>query len=142
MNLKQWAPLHDIHPRLPTGSSGEEKNSPVPTVRVGLHTSVSTHQTTSTGPGDGLRAPAVVHHQRGDLERRITRPGQRAATAGLAVVGIQAEVAAGLPGQRRLLADPKVTAMVVEHRDQLARMNVDLIQAALAADGCPLVAGR
>jgi putative resolvase len=58
------------------------------------------------------------------------------------VVGIQAEVAAGLPGQRRLLADPKVTAMVVEHRDQLARMNVDLIQAALAADGCPLVAGR
>jgi putative resolvase len=57
------------------------------------------------------------------------------------VVGIQAEVAAGLPGQRRLLADPKVTAMVV-HRDQLARMNVDLIQAALAADGCPLVAGR
>jgi putative resolvase len=62
------------------------------------------------------------------------------------VVGIQADVASGVLGQRpklrRLLADPKVTAVVVEHRVQLARMNVDLIQAALAADGCRLVAGR
>jgi hypothetical protein len=57
-------------------------------------------------------------------------------------LSIQAAVAAGLPGQRRLLADPKVTAMVVDDRDQLARMNVDLIRAAFAADGCPLVAGR
>jgi predicted site-specific integrase-resolvase len=32
--------------------------------------------------------------------------------------------------------------MVVDDRDQLARMNVDLIRAAFAADGCPLVAGR
>jgi hypothetical protein len=52
-------------------------------------------------------------------------------------LSIQAAVAAGLPGQRRLLADPKVTAMVVDDRDQLARMNVDLIRAAFAADGCP-----
>jgi len=36
------------------------------------------------------------------------------------VVGIQADVASGVLGQRlklrRLLADPKVTAVVVEHR--------------------------
>jgi hypothetical protein len=32
--------------------------------------------------------------------------------------------------------------MVVEHRDQLVRRNVDLIQAARAADGWSLVAGR
>jgi hypothetical protein len=32
--------------------------------------------------------------------------------------------------------------MVVEHRDQLVRRNVDLIQAARAADGWPLVAAR
>jgi putative resolvase len=60
----------------------------------------------------------------------------------LPVPTVRAEVAAGLPGQRRLLTDPKVTAMVVDDRDQLARMNVDLIRAASAADGCPLVAGR
>jgi hypothetical protein len=52
-------------------------------------------------------------------------------------LSIKAAFAAGLPGQRRLLADPKVTAMVVDDRDQLARMNVDLIRAAFAADGCP-----
>jgi putative resolvase len=41
-----------------------------------------------------------------------------------------------------LLADPKMTTVVVEHRDQLAHMHVDLIQAALTADGRQLVAGR
>jgi hypothetical protein len=102
----------------------------------------SRRQTTRTRPEDGPHAPAVVYHQRGDLERRIARPGQWVATAGLAGVSIQAEVALRHAGKRRLLADPKVTAMVVEHRDQLVRRNVDLIQAARAADGWLLVAGR
>ena len=40
---------------------------------------------------------------------------------------------------RRLLADPKVTAVVVEHRDRLARMNTELVESALAADSRRLV---
>ncbi len=33
---------------------------------------------------------------------------------------------------RRLLADPKVSIAVVEHRDRLARMNAELVEAALS----------
>lgn len=40
---------------------------------------------------------------------------------------------------RRLLADSKVTAVVVEHRDRLGRMNTELVEAALSAHGRRLV---
>ncbi|MBX9980397.1 MAG: recombinase family protein, partial [Mycobacterium gordonae] len=40
---------------------------------------------------------------------------------------------------RRLLADLKVTAVVVEHRDRLGRMNTELVEAALSAHGRRLV---
>jgi putative resolvase len=40
---------------------------------------------------------------------------------------------------RRLLADAKVTTVVVEHRDRLGRMNTELVEAALQAAGRRLV---
>jgi putative resolvase len=40
---------------------------------------------------------------------------------------------------RRLLADPDVTTVVVEHKDRLGRMNVELVEAALSATGRRLV---
>lgn len=40
---------------------------------------------------------------------------------------------------RRMLSDPAVTQVVVEHRDRLGRMNTELIEAALAANGRSLV---
>jgi putative resolvase len=40
---------------------------------------------------------------------------------------------------RRLLADAKVTTVVVEHQDRLGRMNVELVEAALSATGRRLV---
>ena len=43
------------------------------------------------------------------------------------------------PKVRRLLADPKVTAVVVEHRDRLGRMNTELVESALSAHGRRLV---
>jgi len=36
---------------------------------------------------------------------------------------------------RRLLADPNVSVVVVEHRDRLARRNAELVEAALSAHG-------
>ena len=38
-----------------------------------------------------------------------------------------------------LLADPKVTTIVVEHRDRLAYMNTELVEAVLSAHGRRLV---
>jgi putative resolvase len=42
---------------------------------------------------------------------------------------------------RRLLADPRVRAVVVEHRDRLGRMNTELVESALCAHGRRLVVG-
>jgi putative resolvase len=40
---------------------------------------------------------------------------------------------------RRLLADPEVTTVVVEYRDRLGRMNTELVESALSANGRRLV---
>ncbi len=51
------------------------------------------------------------------------------------VVRVEAEVASGVTGRwarlRRLLADPAVGMAVVTHRDRLARLNAELVEAAL-----------
>lgn len=56
-----------------------------------------------------------------DLDRQVARLRSWAAEAGGTVVRVEAEVGSGMTGSRakvrRLLADPKVTAVVVEHRD-------------------------
>jgi putative resolvase len=70
--------------------------------------------------------------------------GQR--TAGGQVVRVEAEAGSGMNGSRakarRLLADPKVTAVVAGHRDRLGRMNTELAGSALAADGRRPVGAR
>lgn len=59
------------------------------------------------------------------------------------MVRVEAEVESGMNGSRskvrRLLADPKVTVVVVEHRDRLGRMNTELVESVLAAHGRRLV---
>jgi putative resolvase len=73
------------------------------------------------------------------LDRQVARLSQWAATAGVTVMRVEAEVASGMNGHRpklrRLLADPSVVSVVVEHRDRLARTNAELVEAALAAAG-------
>jgi putative resolvase len=56
----------------------------------------------------------------------VTRLSEWAGQAGATVV-------------RRLLADPRVVTVVVEHRDRLGRMNTELVEAALSAHGRRLV---
>lgn len=83
------------------------------------------------------------HDQKADLDRQVARLTQWAAQAGTPVVRVEAEVGSGMNGARakirRLLADPKVQAVVVEHRDRLGRMNTELVEAALSAHGRGLV---
>jgi putative resolvase len=61
----------------------------------------------------------------------------------VAVDQVVTEVGSALNGRRpklaRLLADPQVTTIVVEHRDRLARFGVEQLQAALAATGRRIV---
>lgn len=93
--------------------------------------------------GLGLYARVSLHDQKADLERQLARLAAWAATAGHRVVRVECEVGSGMNGGRpkakRLLADPEVTTVVVEHKDRLGRMNVELVEAALSAAGRRLV---
>lgn len=77
----------------------------------------------------------------GRSARRSGPPGTRltmqATADGLAPTKVVAEVGSGFNGHRAkllgLLKDPEVTTIVVEHRDRLARLGVEYLEAALAA---------
>jgi len=77
--------------------------------------------------------------QKNDLDRQVARLSAWATRHGLTVVRAEAEVGSGLNGRRRrlmrLLADPTISTIVVEHRDRLARFGVEYLEAALGAQG-------
>jgi len=77
--------------------------------------------------------------QRADLERQAGRVAEECGTRGITLAATVVEVGSGLNGNRvklrKLLADPAVTTIVVEHRDRLARFGVEHLEAALSATG-------
>ena len=124
-----------------------EGTLPVPATRVGPRTILVNVDAVTSGPesaaGVGLYARVSSPEQRPDLERQVARLSMWAAQAGLRVVRVETEVGSGLNGARakarRLLADPEVSVVVVEHRERLGRMNTELVEAALSAAGRRLV---
>jgi len=81
--------------------------------------------------------------QRTDLDRQMARLVQAATASGIVVGAAIVEIGSGLNGRRaklvRLLGDPSVTTIVVEHRDRLARFGSEYVEAALAAGGRRLI---
>ena len=145
MNLTEWAHAQGIHVQTAYRWYREGK-LPVPAQKVGRLILVSPEaasQATRTADGAGLYARVSSHDQKPDLDGQVARLSAWAAKAGLPVVRAEAEVGSGMNGSRakvrRLLADPAVTVVVVEHRDRLGRMNTELVEAALSAHGRRLV---
>jgi putative resolvase len=140
VNLTEWAHAQGIH--VTTAYRWwREGTLPVPARKAGRLILVSPD--TAAGPSRqdaaGLYARVSSHDQKADLDRQVARLSGWAAQAGLPVTRVEAEVGSGMNGTRakarRLLADPEVTVVVVEHRDRLGRMNTELAEAALAAHG-------
>ena len=81
--------------------------------------------------------------QKHHLERQVGRLTEYATKNGMSVVKSVAEIGSGLNGHRpklrRLLADPLVQTIVVEHRDRLARFGSEYLEAALLSAGRTLV---
>jgi putative resolvase len=81
--------------------------------------------------------------QKEDLRRQIERLKSFASGLGLQEIEVVEEVGSGLNGKRpkllKLLEDPTVVRIVVEHRDRLARFGVEYLEAALKAQGRFLV---
>lgn len=81
--------------------------------------------------------------QKTDLQRQGDRLKAFAFNMGIDAPEVITEVGSGMNDKRRklnkLLADPTVTTIIVEHRDRLARMNVGLVESALEASGRRLI---
>jgi putative resolvase len=143
VNLTEWARSQGVHPQT-AYRWFREGTLPVPAVRVNQRTVlVNPDLGDAVVGGVGLYARVSSHDQKADLDRQLARLTEWAADAGGQVVRVEAEVGSGMNGARakvrRLLADPKVTVVVVEHRDRLGRMNTELVESALSAHGRRLV---
>ena len=144
MNLTEWARARGVHPQT-AYRWFREGTLPVPAVRVNQRTVLVSPDTPAepAAAGYGLYARVSSHDQKPDLDRQVARLTAWAADAGGQVVRVEAEVGSGMNGSRakvrRLLADPKVTTVVVEHRGRLGRMNTELAESALSAHGRRLV---
>lgn len=77
--------------------------------------------------------------QKDDLQRQAQRLEAFARERGWADLDVVAEIGSGLNGKRkkllRVLRDPRVGRIVVEHRDRLSRFGFEMVEAALAAAG-------
>ena len=77
--------------------------------------------------------------QKNDLESQLGRLAAYANEQGWRVIHSVGEIGSGLNGHRpklmNLLADPDISAIVVEHSDRLMRFGVEYVESALAAHG-------
>lgn len=96
-------------------------------------------------PADGCALYARVSSadQKADLDRQIARLSELAAARKLRVVEVIKEIGSGLNGHRRamlrVLRNPAINTVVVEHRDRLMRFGIEYVEAALSAQGRMLV---
>lgn len=145
VNLTEWAKTQGVHPQT-AYRWFREGTLPVPAQRVGPRT-ILVNIEAATAPevtgGIGLYARVSSRDQKADLERQVARLTHWAAAAGERVVRVESEIGSGVNGSRskakRLLADSAVTCVVMERRDRLGCMNVELVEAALSASGRRLV---
>lgn len=141
--MREWAETQGVHYQT-AWKWFRDGTLPVPAVQTASGTILVQPDAGAPSPADvGLYARVSSHDQKADLDRQVARLGEFAAKAGWRVVRVESEVGSGMNGSRhklrRLLADPKVQTVVVEHRDRLARMNAELVEAALSAHGRRLV---
>ncbi|WXG43818.1 MAG: IS607 family transposase [Promethearchaeati archaeon SRVP18_Atabeyarchaeia-1] len=95
------------------------------------------HELPTTTNNVALYARVSSSDQKEDLERQLQRLREYATAKGLHVVQEVSEIGSGLNGNRKrlikLLENPSVSTIVVEHRDRLARFGWGYIIAALKA---------
>ena len=142
--LSDWAKENGVHYRTAMVWMHEGK-LPVSVVRTpgGHYRVVENAPVALTSGKSVLYGRVFSHDQKADLTRQMERLRSFASGLGLQDVEAVEELGSGLNGKRpkllKLLADPGVTRIVVEHRDRLARFGVEYIEATLQAQGRSLV---
>ncbi|MGW6396356.1 IS607 family transposase [Streptomyces sp. NPDC055103] len=138
MRLSDWARLQGVHYQTAWKWAREGK-MPVPVMKTPTGRYLVLAGGDRTAGDVALYACVASADQKLDLDRQVARLTEWATGNKLAVARVVCEVGSDLKGARpklkRLLADPDVSAIVVERRDRLARFGVEYIEAALSAQG-------
>src|SRR5262245_161322 len=137
MKLSQWAKKTGVSYRT---AWRWFRNGTLPVVAEQMPTGTIVVKADHAGIGGaGLYARVSSFEQKNDLDAQLGRLASYAAQSQLTVVATVAEIGSGLNGRRpklmKLLADPAVKVIVVEHRDRLMRFGVEYVESALAAQG-------
>ncbi|RYQ64482.1 IS607 family transposase [Bifidobacterium pseudolongum] len=145
MLVKEWAAREGLHPQT-VWKWCREGTMPVPVE----HTPTGMwlihdpkYETRSCATPDGSRTVCYARvssaDQKADLRRQADRLKAFALGMGVEAPEVVTETGSGMDEHRRklnrLLADPTVGTVIVEHRDRLARMNFELVENALKAQG-------
>jgi len=142
MNLSQWANSVGVS-KLTAYRWYHEGKLPVPAKRVGHLILVDQPQAAVGEKRCVVYARVSSHDQRRDLDGQVGRLTEWATHQGVRVDGVVTEIGSAMNARRpklaRLLADPNVSTIVIEHRDRLARFGVEHLEAALSAHGCRVV---
>jgi predicted site-specific integrase-resolvase len=95
------------------------------------------HTDTIIPTGVALYARVSSADQKADLDRQLSRLMQYAVAHKLPIIDAVKEIGSGMNGHRkglmRLLHNPEVRTILVEHRDRLMRFGFEYVESALAA---------
>ena len=148
MRIREWAEREGFHPQT-VWKWCREGTMPVPFERTAtgaiiIHDPKYENATPTTTAGRTVCYARVSStDQKNDLQRQGDRLKAFAFNMGVDAPEVVTEVGSGVNDKHRklnkLLADPTVTTIIVEHRDRLARMNIGLVESALEASGRRLI---
>lgn len=116
---------------------------PVPAEQLPTGTIIVHPATVESEGGVALYARVSSADQKSDLDRQVARLSEFAASKRMRVIEVVKEIGSGLNGHRRamirILKNPSVDTIIVEHRDRLMRFGIEYVEAALGAQGRKLV---
>lgn len=138
MKLSAWAKLKGLSYKA-AWKMWKAGKLPVPAEQLPTGTIIVHPPVAALEGGVALYARVSSCDQKADLDRQVARLAEFAAGQGWRVVDVVKEIGSGLNGHRRglrrLLRNPQVRTLVVEHRDRLMRFGFEYVEAALAAQG-------
>ena len=143
IRLSQWAAQHGMH-RMTAWRHYNAGTLPLELQpkKIGNIIYVLAHPGAPTGRIVGY-ARVSSAEQKPHLETQANRLWAYAGQNGMLLDEVVSEVASGLndrrPKLRRLLSDPTVRTVIVEHRERLARFGVGMVEAMLQARGGALI---
>jgi predicted site-specific integrase-resolvase len=119
------------------------KQLPIPAEQLPTGTVIVHPPVTAIEGGTALYARVSSADQKADLDRQLARLSEFAALHHLQVIEVVKDIGSGLNGHRRamlkILRNPLVHTILVEHRDRLMRFGYEYVEAALNAQGRKLL---